>query len=123
MELHAALEEGSLHLLGFALPADELPDPAEELFVFLDEEGVELEEDEIEDLELAGGEAAMCEYLTEPDEDDAEPEEAEATYWLTAVAVLPGVLVFASYHCEAGEEERERDAIRKILASLRLAGR
>lgn len=110
---------GSLHLLAFAGPLDEPADPAEELFAFLDEEEVELEEDDVEDVELGEGAAlALCEYLTE-DEDDAEG----ATFWLMAVATAPGALVFASYSCPAGEEDAEREAVRAVLAGLRLRAR
>lgn len=120
--LSAAPEVGSLHLLGFPPPTDEWPDPAEELFAFLDEEGVDLEEDEVEDLEIPNGEAALCEYVTETEDEGADVE-AERTYWLAAVAVVPEALVFASYACEAGEEEGEREAVRRILASVRPAAR
>ncbi len=106
---------GILHLLGFSQP-DALPaDPAEELYGFLDGQGIELEEDEVEDLELAaGGEVALCEFLTEGEEEEEEP-----TFWMIAVAVAPGVLVFATYSCPAGEEEVERASVRAILRSIR----
>jgi hypothetical protein len=108
---------GLLHLVAFPQPPGEMPDPAEELYAFLEGQGIELEEDEVEDLELEGGaELSLCEYLSE-DEDEVE---GEVTYWLVAVATAPGVLVFGSYSCPAGEEEAEREAIRKALASLRL---
>lgn len=111
---------GALHLIGFPQPPDEFPDPAEELYAFLDEQGVELEEDEVQDLELADeAEMAICEYLSE-DEDDPE---AEPTFWTVGVATAPGMLVFATYSCPAGEEERERESVRRILASLRPHGR
>lgn len=107
---------GVLHLIGFPQPGDDFPDPAEELYAFLAEQGVELEEDEVEDLELpGGGEMALCEYLSE-DEEEAEGE----TFWMTGVATAPGSLVFATYTCAAGEEDEEREAVRRILASLRL---
>jgi hypothetical protein len=111
---------GSLHLLGFAAPADEVADPAEELYAFLEEQGVELEEEDVDDMELANGaEMALCEYLAEPDpEDDDEP-----TYWIMGVATTPGALVFASYSCAAGEEDEEREQVRAIMASLELAVR
>lgn len=111
---------GLLHLIAFEqAPGDSL-DPAEELYVFLEDQGIELEEDEIEDLELASGaELSLCEYLSEDEEEG--PDERETTYWLEAVATAPGNLVFASYTCPAGEEDREREAVRGILSTLRLA--
>ena len=105
---------GTLHLISF--PGDDDPaDPAEELYAFLEEGGVELEDDEVEDVPLDPGQLALCEYETE-DEDDG-----EVTYWLSGVATAPGVLVFATYVCPAGEEDAERDAVRQALATLRLA--
>jgi hypothetical protein len=105
---------GELHLVGFASAADEPPDPAEELYAFLEEQGIELEEDEVEDLELSDeGELALCEYLSEDE------ETGETLYWLVGVAALPGRLVFAHYTCAADEEERERDKVRAILRTLR----
>src|SRR5687768_6228110 len=61
---------GLLHLVAF--PADDEPqDPADELYAFLEEQGIEIEEDEVEDVELAaGGELALCEYLSEEEEED-----------------------------------------------------
>lgn len=110
---------GTLHLLAFEASPDEFPDPAEELYAFLDEQGVELEEDEVQDLELADeAEMAICEYLSE-DEDDPE---AEPTFWTVGVATAPGMLVFATYSCPAGEEGQERESVRRILASLRPHG-
>lgn len=104
---------GNLHLLGFA--TDEFSDPAEELYAFLEDRGVELEEDEVEDLELeGGGEMSLCEYASE-DEDDG-----EALFWMVGVATAPGTLVFATYFCPAGQEERERDTVRGLLQSLRV---
>lgn len=109
---------GLLHLLAIPQPPGEMLDPAEELYAFLEDQGIELEEDEVEDVELAGGaELAVCEYLAEAEEED---DEESATFWMVAVATAPGTLVFASYSCPAGEEEAEREAVREILASLRL---
>jgi hypothetical protein len=110
---------GLLHLVSFEHAGEEAPDPAEELYAFLEEQGVELEEDEVEDVELAGGaELSLCEYLAEPEEDEEDGE--EATFWLNAVATAPGLLVFCSYSCPAGEEEAERDTVRAVLSSLAL---
>jgi len=109
---------GLLHLLSIPQPAGEMLDPAEELYAFLEDQGIELEEDEVEDVELAGGaELAVCEYLAEAEEEE---DEERATYWMVAVATAPGSLVFASYSCPAGEEEAEREVVREVLASLRL---
>jgi hypothetical protein len=107
---------GLLHLVSFEQEDPEV-DPAEELFVFLDGQGVELEEDEVEDLELDGAELAYCEYLTE---DEDETDEEAATYWLVGVAVGPGALVFCSYSCPAGAQEEERETVLAALRTLRL---
>ncbi|HSU16864.1 hypothetical protein [Longimicrobium sp.] len=112
-------EEGSgtLHLISFAPEGEDFPDPAEELYAFLQEQDVVLQEDEVEDVPLPGGaEMALCEYLTE-DED-----EGESLFWMVGVATAPGTMVFATYFCPAGEEARERDAVRGALASLQIAG-
>ena len=112
---------GLLHLIAFEQPGDEPLDPAEELYIFLEAQGIELEEDEIEDLELPGGaELSLCEYLAE-DEDEEGEEEGEPTYWMVAVATAPGNLVFGSYTCPAGDADAERETVRTILTSLRLA--
>lgn len=107
---------GTLHLISF--PADEddaFPDPAEELYAFLDDRGVELQEDEVEDVTLDGGaEMALCEY--EADDED----EGEALYWMVGVATAPGTLVFATYFCPAGQEEAEREAVLGAVRSLRV---
>nr|MDQ3389172.1 hypothetical protein [Gemmatimonadota bacterium] len=104
-----------LHLLAFAHTPEEFPDPAEELYAFLHEQGVELEEDEVEDLPLEGGaELALCEYLAEDE------EEGEESFCIAGVATGSGTLVFVTYSCAAGDEEQEREALRQILASLRL---
>jgi len=106
---------GLLHLVSFSHDEEEIPDPAEELYAFLEEQGIEIEEDEVEDLELPGGaDLALTEYLAEEEEEG----EAESTYWLVGVATAPGTLVFVSYSCPAGEEEREREPLREILRSL-----
>ena len=49
---------GLLHLVAIPQPAGEMLDPAEELYAFLEDQGIELEEDEVEDVELAGGRRA-----------------------------------------------------------------
>jgi hypothetical protein len=111
-------EEGSgtLHLISFAPEGEDFPDPAEELYAFLQEQDVVLQEDEVEDVPLPGGaEMALCEYLTE-DED-----EGESLFWMVGVATAPGTMVFATYFCPEGEEARERDAVRRALASLQIA--
>lgn len=111
--------EGALHLISFPAEPDEFPDPAEELYAFLDERGVELEEDEVEDVPLDGdAELSVCEYVAEDDEADG--EEAEPTFWMVGVATAPGTLVFATYLCPAGAEAAERDDVRALLATLRL---
>lgn len=109
---------GLLHLVAIPQPPGEMLDPAEELYAFLEDQGIELEEDEVEDVALAeGAELAVCEYLAEADEEE---DDERATFWMVAVATAPGRLVFASYSCPAGEEEAERETVREILASLRL---
>lgn len=118
ISVFAAEGVGLLHLVAFPQGPGEMPDPAEELYAFLEDQEIELQEDEIEDLELAGGgELALCEYLTE--EEDEEEEES-ATYWMIGVAVAPGSLVLSSYSCPSDAAEAERQAIREILLSLRL---
>ena len=110
-------EEGSgtLHLISFDAGDDDFPDPAEELYAFLDDRDVELEEDEVADVPLDdGGELAIAEYEAE-DED-----EGDVTYWLVGVATGPGALVFATYLCPAGEHEAEAELVRAALATLRL---
>lgn len=106
---------GILHLIGIAQPEDEFPDPADELYAFLEDQGVELEEDEVEDFELEPpAEMTLCEYLAEDE------EAAEQTFWMVGVATAPGRLVFATYMCIAGDETEEREAVREVLATLRL---
>lgn len=109
---------GLLHLIPIPQPEGEVLDPAEELYAFLEDQGVELEEDEVEDVELAeeDAELSLCEYLAEADEEE---DDERATFWMIAVATAPGLLIFGSYSCPAGEEEAERAAVREILASLR----
>lgn len=104
---------GALHLVSF--DAEDFADPAEELYAFLEDRGVELEEDDVEDLALEGGaEMAFAEYETE-DED-----EGESTFWLVGVASAPGTLVFATYLAAAGEQEPEVEEVRRALGTLRL---
>ncbi|HET7321999.1 MAG TPA: hypothetical protein VFI96_05865 [Longimicrobiaceae bacterium] len=111
--------EGLLHLMAFEQPPGEVPDPGEELYVFLDEQEIELHEDEIEDVELGErAELSFCEYQAE--EEDEETGEPEETYWLVGVAVAPGTLVFCTYSCAADTAEVERGAVLDLLRSLRL---
>ena len=108
---------GVLHLLAFPGEEDEFLDPAEELYAFLDEQGIELQEEELEDLDLPGNaEMAFTEYAAE----DGDEDEEEPTFNMMGVATAPGMLVFASYSCPAGEENQERDAVIRIFRSLRL---
>jgi hypothetical protein len=110
---------GTLHLLALPGNPDDFLDPAEELYAFLDEQGVELQDEEVEDLDLADdAEMAYTEYVAEAD--DAEDD--DPTFHLMAVATAPGTLVFASYSCLAGQEDGERQTVIDMLASLRLAG-
>src|SRR5688500_8424018 len=107
---------GTLHLISFEAGGDDFPDPAEELYAFLDDRDVELEEDEVADVPLEdGSELAIAEYEAE-DED-----EGDVTYWLVGVATGPGALVFATYLCPAGEHETEAELVRASLATLRLS--
>jgi hypothetical protein len=107
---------GDLSLLGFAAGAAPPPVPAEELYVFLDEHDIELQEDEVEDMELSeGGELAYCEYVSEDE------QSGEATFALVGVGSVPGALVFADYTCAAGEEGAELEQVHAILGSLRSA--
>ncbi|HEU4561048.1 MAG TPA: hypothetical protein VFS20_24565 [Longimicrobium sp.] len=105
---------GTLHLISFE--ADEFPDPAEELYAFLQERGVELEDDEVEDLPLEGAELALTEFMSE-DEDDG-----ESLFWLVGVATAPETLVFATYFCPAGREREERDLVREALTTMKVRG-
>lgn len=104
---------GLLHLIPFGRESGDHVDPAEELYAFLEDQEIELEEDEVEVLDLpAGGLLAVCEYVAEDGD--------ESVYWIMAVAAAPSRLVFASYSCPEGEEEGERAAVRDILTSLDL---
>jgi hypothetical protein len=105
---------GELHLFAFPPAAGEQPDPGEELYAFLQENGIELEEDEIEDFDLAeGGLLAFCQYLSEDE------EEEETAFWLVGVAALPTGTVFTHYTCAAEDAEQELDQVYAILRSLR----
>lgn len=105
---------GTLHLISFDA-ADDFPDPAEELYAFLEDRGVELEEDDVDDVPLDGdGELALAEYEAEDE------EEGDAVFYVVGVATAPGAIVFATYLCPAGEQEGEREPVRAALASLRL---
>jgi len=118
VELSRPEGAGILHVLGVPQPPGEVADPADELYAFLAEQGIELEEDEVDDLELADGvEMAVCEFLSE--DDDADEEEAGPLFWMVGVATAPAWLVFATYHCAAGEEAQERAAVHAILRSIR----
>jgi hypothetical protein len=122
MNLMAEDGPGLLHVVTFPQEPGEMADPAEELYAFLEDQGVELEEDEVEDVEL-GGEAhlALCEYISEQDDPgEGDDDDEAATFWLVGVATSPGNLLFGSYSCAAGEEELERETVRAILASVRL---
>ena len=103
---------GTLHLISF--DTDEFSDPAEELYAFLQERGVELEDDEVEDVPLDGAELAVCEFLTE-DEDDG-----ETLFWLVGVATAPGTLVFGTYFCPTGREGEEREIVRAALGGIKV---
>lgn len=106
---------GTLHLISFDA-GDDFADPAEELYAFLEDRGVELEDDDVDDVPLEdGGELSLAEYEAE-DED-----EGDALFWLTGVASAPGVLLFATYLCPAGEQEAEVDAVRQALGTLLLS--
>jgi hypothetical protein len=102
---------GLLHLMPFERDPFEDLDPAEELYAFLADQEIELEEDEVDDVTLPIGSLAICEYI-------ADDEDEEITYWLVGVATAPGQLLFASYSCAAGEEDAESGAVREILSSL-----
>ena len=103
---------GLLHLMPFDREPDEEPDPGEELYAFLAEQEIEIEEDEVEDVDLDGtGSLAMSEYLAE------EPD--EVVYWLVGVATAPGRLIFASYSCTSSERDLERQTVTDLLSSVR----
>jgi hypothetical protein len=102
---------GLLHLISFDREPEEETDPAEELYAFLEDQEIEIEEDEVDDFELEGsGAIALCEYLAE--------EEDEVAFWMVGVATAKGQLIFASYSCPSGEEEKESVVVRDILASI-----
>jgi hypothetical protein len=116
---------GLLHLVTFEQEAGAMDDPADELYAFLEDQGIELENDEVEDVELAGGAMlALCEYMTELDAEDdtgdVDDDDEASTFWLVGVATAPGNLLFGSYSCAAGEEDLERETVRGILRSVRL---
>jgi len=113
MEVWSEQGSGTLHLISFDA-GEEFADPAEELYAFLEDRDVELEDDDVDDVPLDGGELALAEYEAE-DED-----EGDATFWLVGVATAPGTLVFATYLCPAGEQEAEVELVRASLGTLRL---
>lgn len=115
MEVWHEQGTGTLHLISFDTDED-FADPAEELYAFLAERDVELEDDDVQDGILdGGGELAVAEYEAE-DED-----EGDVTFWIVGVATAPGVLVFATYLRPAGtEDDAESESVRQTLASLRL---
>jgi nucleoid-associated protein YgaU len=116
MEVWSEQGAGTLHLISFDA-GDDFADPAEELYAFLDEREVELEEDDVQDVPLEdGGELALAEYEVEDEDED------DVTFWLVGVATAPGVLVFATYLRPGGaEHEAEAELVRAALGSLRLA--
>jgi len=106
-------ENALLHLMPFSRDPEEETDAADELYAFLAEHEIELEEDEVEDIDLAGGALlALCEYETDEDE--------EEVYWMVGVAAAAGQILFASYSCPASEAANESEIVREILASLTL---
>lgn len=122
VEIHPPTGAGVLHLLAFSYTPIGPADPADELYGFLAEQGIELAEDEVEDLPLAAGaEMALCEYISEEADADDEMEDGgeESTFWLVGVATGPDRLLFASYSCPAGAETADLDGVREALASLR----
>jgi hypothetical protein len=117
--LHSPAGSGLLHLIPFAQDLEEDLDPGEELYAFLADQDIELEEEEVEDIFLPDGSLlALCEYAAEEDVDE-DDEEAEAgeVHWIVGVAASPGILVFANYSCSAGDEA-EGTVVREILTSL-----
>lgn len=116
VDLHHPEGAGTLSLVHFAGEPDAEVDPADELYAFLAEQEIEIQEEEVEDVLLDGdGELAYCEYGTEGDEG-----EEDAMYWLTGVAVGGGGLVFVTYTCPAGEEAEEIEVVRRMIGSLRI---
>lgn len=119
--LHSPEGSGLLHLIPFARDVDEEIDPGEELYAFLADQEIELEEEEVEDVPLsAGSMLALCEYAAVEEDEEVE-EEGGHVHWIVGVAAAPGQLVFASYSCAAGEEA-EGTVVREILNSLVLEG-
>jgi hypothetical protein len=111
---------GVLHLMAFEQPETLGTDPAEELYSFLAEEGIEIEEEDVEDLDLPDGWGmAVCEFVSEPEE----AGEDESLFFTIGVGTAPGILLFATYTCPDGEEEQERDELRGLLGSIRLLPR
>jgi hypothetical protein len=110
--LYAGEGNGLLHLMPFGREPEDEVDAADELYAFLAEHEIELQEDEVEDIDLAGGEGALalCEY--------EEEEDGEEVYWLVGVAAGIGQIIFASYSCPSGQEEKESEVVREILSSL-----
>jgi hypothetical protein len=98
-------ENALLHLMPFSRDPEEETDAADELYAFLAEHEIELEEDEVALL-------ALCEYETDEDE--------EEVYWMVGVAAAAGQILFASYSCPASEAANESEIVREILASLTL---
>jgi len=60
---------------------------------------------------------AVRDYVTRELLEDILENEEEHVHWIVGVAAAPGLLVFASYSCAAGEEE-EGAVVREILNSL-----
>jgi len=107
---------GIVHLVPLAAASGE-EDPAEELYAFLAEQDVELEEDEVEDLELTGGGAlSYCEFGTE---EELEEGGAEQVRWLVGIALGPRGLLLITYSAPEGEDA-EVEAVRGMLATLTL---
>lgn len=116
LEMSHPTGAGVLHLMGFEQDDEEFADPADELYAFLQERDVELQEDEVQDLPLDGdAEMSFCEFTAEDEEEEGHP-----TFWLVGVATAPGRLVFATYMCADGEEDEERQTVIDTLASIRL---
>lgn len=116
--------EGLLHLVAFPHPAGESADSADELYAFLEEQGIEIEEDEVEDVELPGGAAlSLCEYEEENEgEAEGDGEQNEPARWLVGVATGPEGLVFVSYSAPADGADEEGEVVRRIIGTLHLRG-
>jgi hypothetical protein len=111
---------GVLHLMAFEQSEALGEDPGEELYAFLAEEGIEIEEEDVEDLELPGGWGmALCEFVSEPEDE----EDEESLFFTVGVGTAPGILLFATYTCGEGEEEQERAELRSLLGSIQLLPR